>query len=305
MWRMAGQPKRGLEFAAWDVHLFDDDERFDVLIDAQGWSGFGVYFFICTKAYATNGYYYEWREETSAATIAKRMSGGIKSDTVNQVVKLCLRIGLFDNGLFDRESILTNKMMQERYMYAIEKRSVRGRTINRLYWLLKTEETKAYIVIPENEHNLSENEHNLSENEHNLSENDTKESKVKKSKVNINNNCAMPSAEAADTAGENIFITLPLNDKSKYQVSVFDIRHYKELYPAVDVEQQLRSMLGWLEANPNRRKTKNGIKGFITKWLNKVQDRGGVGYGFNPSDNVKNNVTTASGGNYPTGEKVF
>lgn len=295
---MAGQPKRGLDFAAWDVHLFDDDERFDVLIDAQGWDGFGVFFWICTKAYATNGYYYEWREETSAATIAKRMSGGIKSDTVNQVVKLCLRIGLFDNGLFDRESILTNKMMQERYMYAIEKRSVRGRTINRLYWLLKAEETKAYIVIPENEHNLSENEYNLSEN-------DTKESKVKKSKVNINNNCAMPSAEAADTAGENIFITLPLNDKSKYQVSVFDIRHYKELYPAVDVEQQLRSMLGWLEANPNRRKTKNGIKGFITKWLNKVQDRGGVGYGFNPSDNVKNNVTTASGGNYPTGEKVF
>lgn len=295
---MAGQPKRGLDFAAWDVHLFDDDERFDVLIDAQGWDGFGVFFWICTKAYATNGYYYEWREETSAATIAKRMSGGIKSDTVNQVVKLCLRIGLFDNGLFDRESILTNKMMQERYMYAIEKRSVRGRTINRLYWLLKAEETKAYIVIPENEHNLSENEHNLSEN-------DTKKSKVKESKVNRNNYYAMPSANASDTAGENIFITLPLNDKSNYSVSKSDVQHYKILYPAVDVEQQLRSMLGWLEANPSRRKTRTGIKGFITKWLNKVQDRGGVGYGFNPSDNVKNNVTTASGGNYPTGEKVF
>lgn len=288
---MAGQPKRGLDFAAWDVHLFDDDERFDVLIDAQGWDGFGVFFWICTKAYATNGYYYEWREETSAATIAKRMSGGIKSDTVNQVVKLCLRIGLFDNGLFDRESILTNKMMQERYMYAIEKRSVRGRTINRLYWLLKTEETKAYIVIPENEHNLSEN--------------DTKKSKGKESKGNRNNYYAMPSANAADTAGENIFITLPLNDKSNYSVSKSDVQHYKILYPAVDVEQQLRSMLGWLEANPSRRKTRTGIKGFITKWLNKVQDRGGVGYGFNPSDNVKNNVTTASGGNYPTGEKVF
>ena len=295
---MAGQPKRGLDFAAWDVHLFDDDERFDVLIDAQGWDGFGVFFWICTKAYATNGYYYEWREGTSAATIAKRMSGGIKSDTVNQVVKLCLRIGLFDNGLFDRESILTNKMMQERYMYAIEKRSVRGRTINRLYWLLKAEETKAYIVIPENEHNLSENEHNLSEN-------DTKKSKVKESKVNRNNYYAMPSANAADTAGENIFITLPLNDKSNYSVSKSDVQHYKILYPAVDVEQQLRSMLGWLEANPSRRKTRTGIKGFITKWLNKVQDIGGVGYGFNPSDNVKNNVTTASGGNYPTGEKVF
>ena len=32
---MAGQPKRGLVFAGWDVHMFDDDERFDVLIDAQ------------------------------------------------------------------------------------------------------------------------------------------------------------------------------------------------------------------------------------------------------------------------------
>lgn len=295
---MAGQPKRGLDFAAWDVHLFDDDERFDVLIDAQGWDGFGVFFWICTKAYATNGYYYEWREETSAATIAKRMSGGIKSDTVNQVVKLCLRIGLFDNGLFDRESILTNKMMQERYMYAIEKRSVRGRTINRLYWLLKTEETKAYIVIPENEHNLSENEHNLSEN-------DTKKSKVKESKVNRNNYYAMPSANAADTAGENIFITLPLNDKSNYSVSKSDVQHYKILYPAVDVEQQLRSMLGWLEANPSRRKTRTGIKGFITKWLNKVQDRGGVGYGFNPGDNVKNTISAESSGDYRTGEKVF
>lgn len=295
---MAGQPKRGLDFAGWDVHMFDDDERFDVLIDAQGWNGFGVFYFICTKAYATNGYFYEWREETSAATIAKRMSGGIKSDTVKQVVQLCLRIGLFDNRLFDRERVLTNKMMQERYMYAIEKRSKRGRTINRDYWLLKKDETKAYIIIPENEHNLSENEHNLSEN-------DTKKSKVKESKVNRNNYYAMPSANAADTAGENIFITLPLNDKSNYPVSKSDVQHYKILYPAVDVEQQLRSMLGWLEANPSRRKTRTGIKGFITKWLNKVQDRGGVGYGFNPSDNVKNNVTTASGGNYPTGEKVF
>ena len=39
---MSGQPKRGLEFAGWDVHMFDDDERIDELIDAQGWTGFIV-----------------------------------------------------------------------------------------------------------------------------------------------------------------------------------------------------------------------------------------------------------------------
>lgn len=241
---MAGQPKRGLDFAAWDVHLFDDDERFDVLIDAQGWDGFGVFFWICTKAYATNGYYYEWREETSAATIAKRMSGGIKSDTVNQVVKLCLRIGLFDNGLFDRESILTNKMMQERYMYAIEKRSVRGRTINRLYWLLKTEETKAYIVIPENEHNLSENEHNLSEN-------DTKKSKVKESKENIK---------------QTTFISLRLKN-GFYNIPFSILDEYKKSYPSVDVETELLKISKYFEINSEKRKTSQEISLYINKWL--------------------------------------
>ena len=51
---MAGQPKRGLDFAAWDVHLFDDDERFDVLVGAQGsgrlWSIFlDLYQSLCNK----------------------------------------------------------------------------------------------------------------------------------------------------------------------------------------------------------------------------------------------------------------
>ena len=55
---MSGQPKRGLEFAGWDVHMFDDDERIDELIDAQGWTGFSIYFYLSMKAFATNGFYY-------------------------------------------------------------------------------------------------------------------------------------------------------------------------------------------------------------------------------------------------------
>ena len=112
---MSGQPKRGLEFAGWDVHMFDDDERIDELIDAQGWTGFSIYFYLSMKAFATNGFYYSWRD-TSPASIARRMSGGIKSETVKQVVQLCLRIGLFDKGLYDREGVLTNKDIQIRYI---------------------------------------------------------------------------------------------------------------------------------------------------------------------------------------------
>ena len=35
-------------------------------------------------------------------------------------------------------------------------------------------------------------------------------------------------------------------------------------------------MTGWLDANPKRRKTKNGIRSFITGWLAREQDRGGA-----------------------------
>lgn len=248
---MAGQPKQGLDFAAWDVHIFDDDERFDVLIDAQGWSGFGVFFYICTKAYATNGYYYEWREKTSAAAIAKRMSGGIKSDTVKQVVQLCLQIGLFDNGLFDRERILTNKMMQERYMYAIEKRSKRGRTINKDYWLLKEDETKAYIIVPENEHNLAENGNNLAEN-------DTKKSKVKESKEKEKKT--------------DVFISLLLKGESNYQVTFSQLNDFKNIYTLIDVENELVKMSKYFELHPDSRKTLDDIKNYINRWLLKRSD---------------------------------
>jgi len=70
----------------------------------------------------------------------------------------------------------------------------------------------------------------------------------------------------------NVVITLPLNDSSGYDILDSDLDKYKDLYPAVDVDQQLRSMLGWLDSNPKRRKTKNGIANFVNTWLSKEQD---------------------------------
>ena len=171
---MSGKAKKGLEWAGWDTHIFDDDTRIDELIDAQGWTGFGIYFYLCQKAYATDGYFYRWTY-ANAATTARKMGAGIRSETVKQVVSLCLQIGLFDKGLFDRESILTNRDIQERFMLAVDKRSDTGRTINGSYWLLSSEETKAYIIIPEIHQSLPENAYSLPENP-------TKESKVKQSK---------------------------------------------------------------------------------------------------------------------------
>lgn len=71
-----------------------------------------------------------------------------------------------------------------------------------------------------------------------------------------------------------IFIELPLNNNTQFAVSEEYVKQLKELYPAVDVEQALRNMKGWLIANPSNRKTPRGIKRFINGWIAREQDRG-------------------------------
>ena len=83
-----------------------------------------------------------------------------------------------------------------------------------------------------------------------------------------------PSPETAETNSLPV-ITLTLNTGEEYPVTQDMAYRWQELYPAVDVFQQLRNMRGWLDANPSRRKTKNGINKFINHWLADKQDNGG------------------------------
>lgn len=70
-----------------------------------------------------------------------------------------------------------------------------------------------------------------------------------------------------------VVISIILNDKTEYPITQADVEGWKDLYPAVDVMQELRKMKGWADANPQKRKTKAGIKRFINAWLSKEQDR--------------------------------
>ena len=62
---------------------------------------------------------------------------------------------------------------------------------------------------------------------------------------------------------------MPLKYGKPYSVTADEIDYYKALYPKVDIEQSLRSMVGWLDANPTKQKTKIEIKSYIANWLNK------------------------------------
>lgn len=92
--------------------------------------------------------------------------------------------------------------------------------------------------------------------------------KVKKEINNII--CTEPNE--SDTV--QAVITLVLNDKSLYSVCQKDIDEWTELYPAVNVIQELRKMKGWCDSNPSKRKTRRGIKRFINSWLSRQQDKG-------------------------------
>lgn len=90
----------------------------------------------------------------------------------------------------------------------------------------------------------------------------------------INTSIVRSSEKQTSEPQEKVFITLQLNTGEEYPIYDKKIKEWEELYPAVDVKQQLRSMKGWLLANKAKRKTKRGINRFINNWLSREQDRG-------------------------------
>lgn len=81
--------------------------------------------------------------------------------------------------------------------------------------------------------------------------------------------------EASAPSGENVFVMLPANDGSDVVVTESQIAEWENLFPAVDVRQELRGMRAWLLANQRNRKTPTGMLRFVTSWLSREQDKPG------------------------------
>lgn len=116
-------------------------------------------------------------------------------------------------------------------------------------------------------------------------------------------NTCPEQAPLASVPEEPPVILFTLNDGTEYPVSQGQCREWEGLYPAVDVMQQLRSMKGWLDANPKRRKTKNGITRFVNGWLAKEQNRGGTP-GYSPPEPEKDSTPYGTGEMLPDTQRV-
>lgn len=187
---MAGKPKKRIDYAGWSVDIFSNDTKIDKLLDAQGWVGFGIYFYLCQMAFGSEGYFYEWCYDLCATT-ARKMGGGVGAGTVKETVDYCLQIGLFDKGLFDRWGVLTSRGIQNSYVAVLKSKKRIGTVLIKDYWLLENDEDDYYQVVVfvcKNEEILVNNDHSLGGNSDLLGGNGhsrrQKESRVNKSEKN-------------------------------------------------------------------------------------------------------------------------
>lgn len=219
---MAGKPKPGLDYAGWATNIFDGDTKIDRLLDAQGWIGFSVYFYLCQMAYKFDGYFYRW-SYADAATTARRMGGGVKSETVKAAVGACLQIGLFDKRLFEESAILTSRGIQKRFYAA--KKEKRRRAVISDYWLLgKNDESEGLGECADFENDCCNDGNDCDKDNDSCSKNSPK-SKVKKSKEKESR--VKESGSASDADNDAVFIAYReriggrLTDKIREEIMAF------------------------------------------------------------------------------------
>lgn len=252
--------KDGVDYFPFDVTL---DEKFELIEAEFGLTGFAVVVKLYQRIYE-RGYYCEWTNEVALLFGHKIGLGG---NVVSEIVSAAIKRGIFDKGMFEKYGILTSRGIQKRYFEAVARRKLVN--VKKQYLLVcVTQFLKSDNINYENVNNNPENA------------NDNPQRKVKKSKVNKSKEIHMcGAAENASPHSSNSVISIPLNNRTEYEITESQVEEWSELYPSVDIMQELRKMKGWCEGNPGKRKTKNGILRFIHAWLAKTQDRGGVGYG--------------------------
>lgn len=76
-------------------------------------NGYAVYSYILNEIYRVKGCFLEW-DESTAFDVSEYWD--LTENQVNEIVKYCCAIGLFDKGLFTSGRVLTSLAIQSRYI---------------------------------------------------------------------------------------------------------------------------------------------------------------------------------------------
>ena len=171
---MARQIKQGIDYYPMDVNFLNDIKVRKVLRGC-GAQSMAVILYLLGNIYRDEGYYMRWDDEEDPFLVSDVV--GVSEGAVRETIKKSLQVEFFDSKLFEKESILTSKGIQERFMEATVRRiSV---NIKAAYWLL--DKTGANMVVEKI--NVYRNSITVDNNSKNVDDN--QQSKGKESKVNI------------------------------------------------------------------------------------------------------------------------
>lgn len=255
--------KDGLDYFPLDVTFFTDP-KIKIIKARYGVDGIAVYIYLLCEIYRT-GYYLQLNEDSIYI-----FSDDLKMspEKVMQVLNFLLERSLFDNKLFQSDKVLTSAGIQKRFQLAVKERAKKNPINAGGFWLLNPEDTEPFIKVHPSEDNSRKNGDNSGKNVGNSREESIKKSKGKESK---GNKSKMISPELTGSPG-NLAYELTLLDGTSYPVMQETVDKYRALYPAVDVDQEFRKMIGWLDSHPKNRKTSRGIEKFVNGWLCRAQD---------------------------------
>lgn len=266
---MARPKKDGLLYFSFDVDFFSD-KKIKSLRARYKNDGITFYIYLLTEIYR-NGYYIRWDEdyEDNAIVDLDLTEGFIK-----QVMTFLTNRSLLTSITVGTDTIITSPGIQKRYQEAV-KGLRRDVFVNSEIWLLSKEETATCIKFTLNKSKSGKNSDNSSKNKSKSSKNSTNEMKRKEIKEIEKDICSELEKPALSSG-----IQIPLVDGTFYDVDIEKISEWKDAFPAVDVEQQLKHMIVWCNENKAKRKTRRGVGRFIVSWLSREQDKGGRYRGY-------------------------
>ena len=247
--------KHGLRTFPLPVDL-DDSVK---LVEAEfGIEGFAVVIKLHQAIYA-RGYYMKWDIDTELLFMRDYCLSAVGRSLLSEIVSCCIRRGVFESTMFEKYRILTSRWIQETFLTATKRNT--EVVFNKDYAL-----DVVYTFIQNADKN-GKNVNIFFKNADSLyAECDKrKEKKIKENKRNIYASSETP------TPAKTVQNLIMCNGRN-FSVTQDMVDELAPLYPAVDIEQELRKMQGWLLGNPRHRKTANGIMRFVTAWLGRAQD---------------------------------
>lgn len=116
---MARPYKTGLDYFELDCHL---DEKIKLIQAEFGLKGFAVVVLLFKEIYGGQGYYMSWDDEMLLVFMAENGVGRGDANLITDIIRACIRRGIFSAELFEKYRILTSRGIQKRYFRAVARR---------------------------------------------------------------------------------------------------------------------------------------------------------------------------------------